>query len=157
MKKNRKGKIGFTCSSFDLCHAGHYLMLKECKEQCDYLIIGLQSDPTLDRPHKNKPVMSFEERKIIMEGIKYVDEVIPYDTEADLVELLKELAPDVRIIGMDWKGKKFTGHDLPIKVYYNSRNHSWSTTDLRDRIFRAEQQKRAKVKVTEKAQVKSKL
>src|SRR3989344_3054630 len=123
-------KKGFTAGPFDLCHAGHMLVFQECKKVCDYLIVGLQTDPSLDRPEKNKPVMSLEERKIILESIKYVDEVVVYETEQDLYNLLKEnkLGSDVRIVGSDWKGKEFTGHDLPIPVYFNSREHSFSTT-----------------------------
>jgi len=139
-------KRGFTCSAFDLCHAGHMLMLKEAKEHCDYLIVGLQDDPSdTDLAYrgkkKNKPIMSLDERRIILEGIRYIDEIIIYHSEEDLYNLLKKLKPDVRIIGADWKGKKFTGWDLPIKMYYNSRNHGYSTTELRQRIAKAEAEK----------------
>ena len=103
---------GFTCGAFDLLHAGHALMLKEAKEQCDYLIVGVQYDPSLDRPNKNRPVQSYEERVTMVKSIKYVDEVVLYETEEDLYSLLEKIMPDVRIIGSDWKGKKFTGHDL---------------------------------------------
>lgn len=131
---------GFTCGAFDLCHAGHVLMFKECKEYCDYLIVGLQTDPSLDRPDKNKPILSLEERRIMLEGIKYIDEVITYEREADLYNLLKEnkLAIDVRIVGADWKGKPFTGHDLPMKVVFNTRDHGYSTSDIRKRVCRVE-------------------
>lgn len=130
-------KIGFTCGAFDLCHAGHMLVFQECKKVCDYLIVGLQSDPSIDRPDKNKPVMSVEERKIILNGIKYIDEVVVYDTEKDLYKLLREneLGIDVRIIGADWKGKEFTGHDLPMQVYFNNRGHNFSTSELRRRVY----------------------
>lgn len=130
---------GFTCSAFDLLHAGHVLMLKECREQCDYLIVGLQNDPS-ETPaeyrgkKKNKPVETLEERKIRLEGCKYVDEIIVYKSEDDLYALLQKLNPDVRFLGPDWQGKKFTGYDLPIKVVFNSRNHSFSSTSLRERI-----------------------
>ena len=132
-------KVGMTASAFDLCHAGHILMLKESKEHCDYLIVALQDDPSLtDETYrgkkKNKPIMSLEERRIILEGIRYVDEIVVYNTEAELYELLKKIRPDIRIIGADWKGKKFTGWDLPIEIYYNSRDHEFSTTELRKRI-----------------------
>ena len=132
-------KVGMTASAFDLCHAGHILMLKESKEHCDYLIVALQDDPSLtDETYrgkkKNKPIMSLEERRIILEGIRYVDEIVVYNTEKELYELLKKIRPDIRIIGADWKGKKFTGWDLPIKIYYNSRDHEFSTTELRKRI-----------------------
>ncbi|MEN9881481.1 MAG: hypothetical protein RLZZ308_664 [Candidatus Parcubacteria bacterium] len=133
-------KIGFTCGAFDLCHAGHMLMFKECKEHCDYLIVGLHTDPTLDRPTKNKPVQTLEERRIQLESVKYVDKVITYDTEADLYALLQDNPHhiDVRIIGADWKGEPFTGHDLPIEVVFNSRNHNYSSSELRKRIKEAE-------------------
>ncbi len=140
-------KIGFTCGAFDLCHAGHMLVFKEAKDVADHLIVFLQDDPSVDDASyrgkkKNKPVMSLEERKIILEGIKYIDEVITYTNEADLYKKLKDLKAHVRIIGADWKGKKFTGHDLPFEVYYNSRGHNFSTTALRDRVYRAEHAKR---------------
>ena len=133
-------KKGFTCGTFDLCHAGHILVFKECKKVCDYLIVGLQSDPSIDRPEKNKPIMSVEERRIILEGIKYIDKVVVYKTEADLYSLLKEnkLGVDVRIIGADWKGKKYTGYDLPIEVYFNTRDHGFSTSSLRKRVCEQE-------------------
>ncbi|MDO8561302.1 MAG: adenylyltransferase/cytidyltransferase family protein [bacterium] len=132
-------KIGFTAGAFDLCHAGHMLMFKEAKERCDYLVVALQEDPSVTAADyrgkkKNKPVMSLAERRIILEGIRYVNEVVEYRTEEDLYELLKKIKPDIRIIGADWKGKKFTGYDLPIEVYYNSRDHGFSTTELRNRF-----------------------
>src|SRR3989344_7686777 len=137
-------KKGFTCGAFDLCHAGHILVFKECKQVCDYLIVGLQSDPSIDRPIKNKPVMSVEERKIILSAIKYVDEIVTYDTEAELYQLLKEnkLGIDVRIIGADWKGKPYTGYDLPIPMYFNTREHGFSTSKLRERVYEQEKAKR---------------
>lgn len=136
----KKIKKGFTAGAFDLCHAGHMLVFKECKKVCDYLIVGLQADPSVDRPEKNKPIMSVEERKIILDSIKYVDEVIVYETEADLYNLLKEnkLGIDVRILGADWKGKSFTGHALPIPIYFNNRGHNYSTSELRRRVYEQE-------------------
>jgi glycerol-3-phosphate cytidylyltransferase len=136
-------KKGFTCGAFDLCHAGHMLVFQECKKVCDYLIVGLQSDPSLDRPEKNKPVMSLEERKIILESVKYVDEVVVYETEQDLYNLLKEnsLGIDIRIIGADWKGKQYTGYDLPIPVHFNTRDHGFSTSELRRRVYEQEKAK----------------
>jgi len=128
-------KIGFTCGAFDLLHAGHILMLKEARTMCDYLVVGVQTDPSVDRPSKNKPIQNFDERIMQVQAIKYVDEVMVYDTEKRLVELLKDLKPNIRIVGADWKGKKFTGHDLPIEVYFNSRDHDWSTSDLRMRVY----------------------
>lgn len=129
-------KKGFTCGTFDLCHAGHILMFKECKTFCDHLIVGLQTDPSLDRPEKNKPVQSLEERRIQLEGIKYIDEIVIYNTEKELYDILKEnkLGIQVRILGEDWKGKPFTGYDLPLETVFNSRTHSYSTTNLRERI-----------------------
>jgi glycerol-3-phosphate cytidylyltransferase len=127
-------KIGFTASCFDLFHAGHLLMLKEAKEQCDYLIVGLQTDPTIDRPTKNKPVQSILERFIQLEGCKYVDQILPYSTEDDLINLLTSYPIDVRIIGEEYRDKQFTGHNLPIEVYFNRRQHNFSTTDLRQRV-----------------------
>ncbi|OGG58344.1 hypothetical protein A2853_00290 [Candidatus Kaiserbacteria bacterium RIFCSPHIGHO2_01_FULL_55_17] len=137
-------KVGVTVGAFDLCHAGHILMFKEAKEVCDYLIVGLHSDPTIDRSQKNKPIMSLEERRIILEAIKYIDEIFEYDTEAQLYDILKknEHGFDVRIIGADWKGKPYTGHDLPLKIYFNTRNHNFSTTELRRRIYEAEKAQR---------------
>lgn len=134
-------KKGFTCGAFDLLHAGHILMLQEAKSVCDYLIVGLQTDPSLDRESKNSPVQSLEERRIQIEAVKYVDEVIIYETEKDLLALLKRLEPDIRIIGADHKGKPFTGHELDIELFFNSRNHSWSSSDLRRRIAEHETRK----------------
>lgn len=137
-------KTGFTCGSFDLLHAGHAMMLEEAKLYCDYLIVAIQSDPSLDRESKNKPVQSYEERITMLKAIRYVDEVTYYDTEHDLYELLKRIKPDVRIIGVDWKGKEYTGHDLPIEVVFNSRNHGYSSSDLRRRVYEAELKKQNK-------------
>ncbi len=146
MKKGKR--VGVTASAFDLCHAGHVLMLKEAKRVCDYLIVLLHEDPSVAPASyrgkkKNKPIMSLEERTIVLNGIKYVDEIIPYKTEADLYRLLVRLKPDVRIIGADWKGKEYTGKDLPIKMYFNSRNHGYSSSELRERIYKMEKRKRA--------------
>ena len=127
-------KIGFTCSCFDLLHAGHILMLKDSKDQCDYLIVGLQTDPTIDRPEKNKPIQSFEERKIQLEAVKYVDEIFIYETEEDLYKKLLEISPDVRILGSDYIDKPFTGDDLDIPIYFHERKHNYSSTNLRGSI-----------------------
>jgi glycerol-3-phosphate cytidylyltransferase len=135
--------VGFTCGSFDLLHAGHALMLEEAKSHCDRLVVGLQSDPTLDRPEKNRPILSIDERLIMLKSVKWVDEIRMYESESDLISLLKSLKPDVRIVGSDWKGKLFTGYDLPIRVVFNTRDHSYSTSSLRDRVLNAELQKRA--------------
>ena len=127
-------RVGFTCSCFDLFHAGHILMLKEAKQQCDYLIVGLQTDPTIDRPHKNKPIQSVFERFVQLDACKYVDEIVVYATEKDLLDVLLSYPIDVRIIGDEYQNKDYTGKDLPIEVYYNARKHSFSTTELRGRI-----------------------
>ena len=127
-------KIGFTCSCFDLLHAGHLIMLKDAKAQCDYLIVGLQTDPSI-REGKSKPIQSVEERYIQLDAIRYVDKVIQYDTEDDLVELLKTIEPDIRFVGMDWKDNpNLTGGDLPIEIRYNSRDHGYSSTELKNRV-----------------------
>jgi glycerol-3-phosphate cytidylyltransferase len=132
------GKIGFTCSTFDLLHAGHVTMLEEAKRHCDFLIVGLQNDPTLDRPEKNSPVQSIVERQIQLSAIKYVDEVVIYNTEQDLVDLLLTLPIDVRVLGVEYKNKDFTGKDIAkqrgSKIVYNGRDHSFSSTSLRKRV-----------------------
>ena len=133
--KNKNKKIGFTCSCFDLLHAGHILMLKDAKKQCDYLIVGLQTDPSIDRPKKkNKPIQSLEERRIQLEAIKYTDEIIIYNTELDLYKLLKKIKPNIRILGSDYIDKKFTGDNLDIEIYYHKREHDFSSTNLRKKI-----------------------
>ena len=139
MKNNKI--VGITFGSFDLCHYGHILMFKECKEHCDYLIVGVQSDPSLDRSEKNKPIQSHEERAGIVESLRYVDEIRLYDRESDVVDLLKEIKPDVRILGVDHEGTEFTGHDLPIKCVFNSRDHGFSTSELRKRVYLAEKER----------------
>jgi len=130
-------RVGFTCSSFDLLHAGHVLMLKEAKDQCDYLIAGLQTDPTFDRPTKNVPIQSVTERHIQLSAVKYVDEIVVYATEDDLLQILKAYNIDVRIIGEEYKDKSFTGNDLPMEIHFNKRTHKFSSTELRNRIVSA--------------------
>jgi len=136
------GKIGFTCSTFDLLHAGHVTMLEEAKRHCDFLIVGLQNDPTLDRAEKNKPVQSIVERQIQLAAVKYVDEIIIYNTEQDLIDLLLTLPIDVRVLGEEYKNKDFTGKDIAkqrgSKIVYNGRDHSFSSTSLRKRVASAE-------------------
>ena len=127
-------KIGFTCGAFDLLHAGHVVMLQEAKNNCDFLIVGLQTDPTLDRSDKNKPVQSIYERYIQLNGIEAVDEVIPYDREASLMDILTTKPIDIRFIGEEYKDKQFTGQHLDIEIYYTSRSHTFSSTDLRKRV-----------------------
>ena len=133
--------IGFTASSFDLFHSGHVAMLKEARANCDFMIVGLQTDPTIDRPEKNQPIQSVFERYVQLEGCKYIDEIIPYATEQDLVEILLTYNINVRFIGEEYKTKDFTGKqicvDKGIKIHYNSRQHSFSTSGLRKRISEA--------------------
>lgn len=137
------GKIGFTCSTFDLLHAGHITMLEEAKHKCDYLIVALQNDPTIDRPDsKNPPVQSIVERQIQLSAVKYVDEIIVYNTEKDLEDLLLTLPIDVRILGDEYKEKEFTGKKIcnsrGIRLYFNKRDHSFSSTSLRKRVADAQ-------------------
>jgi glycerol-3-phosphate cytidylyltransferase len=132
----------------DLLHAGHILMLQECHTQCDHLIVGLHTDPSVDRPHKNKPIQSFEERYTQLAACRHVDEIVTYDTEADLEALIERLRPDVRFLGADWQGKDFTGRALcdrlGIQVCFNSRDHSYSSSNLRERVYWAEALRRGK-------------
>ena len=129
---------GFTCSTFDLFHAGHIMMLREAKEHCDYLIVGLQTDPTLDRPQKNKPVQTVFERFIQLNACVYVDEVVVYATEKELRDILLSYPIDVRILGKEYEGKEFTGNDIEMDFHFNERRHSFSTTELRQRVVDAE-------------------
>ena len=140
-------RIGFTCSCFDLFHAGHVMMLKEAKTQCDFLIVGMQTDPTIDRPEKNKPVQSVFERYTQLEACKYVDQIIPYATEKELMDILTSYPIDVRIIGEEYRDKQFTGYQLPMSVYFNSRQHSFSTTELRQRVLSIHREKEKSVLV----------
>jgi len=129
-------KIGFTASTFDLLHAGHIAMLKEAKENCDYLIVGLLTDPTHDRVEKNKPIQSVFERHMQLTACKYVDEIIPFDDERDLVDLLLTIMPDIRFCGEEYQGTMHTGSDIDgIEIYYNKRRHSFSSSQLRDRVI----------------------
>jgi glycerol-3-phosphate cytidylyltransferase len=141
-------KIGFTCGTMDLFHAGHVTMLKEARKQCDYLIVGIQFDPSIDRPEKNKPVQSIVERQIQVQSCKYVDEIIVYNSEADLEDLLRTLPINVRILGSEYEHKEFTGRGicekLGIQLYYNKREHSFSSSDLRSRVYNSEYAKRNK-------------
>jgi glycerol-3-phosphate cytidylyltransferase len=131
-------KTGFTCSTFDLFHAGHIIMLKEAKERCDYLIVGLQTDPTIDRPEKNKPVQSVFERFIQLNACVYVDEVVVYATEKELRDILLSFPIDIRILGEEYQDKSFTGDNINMEFYFNARKHSFSTTELRQRVVDAE-------------------
>jgi glycerol-3-phosphate cytidylyltransferase len=131
-------RVGIVASCFDLFHAGHILMLMEAKENCDRLVVALQSDPSVDRPEKNKPVQALSERYIQLEACKYVDQIVPYDTEADLYNLLAGFDWDVRFLGADYFNRAdFTGSDLDIPIHYCSRKHNYSSSGLRDRIVKA--------------------
>jgi glycerol-3-phosphate cytidylyltransferase len=148
MPDDMTGKpVGFTCSTFDLLHAGHILMLAECKQVCDYLIVGVQSDPTIDRSGtKNKPVQSIVERYVQLSAVKFVDQIIIYNTEKDLEDLLMFLPISVRIIGEEYKDKEFTGkkicEDRGIKIWFNSRTHRFSSSELRQRTYQSELEKK---------------
>ena len=131
-------KVGFTCSTFDLLHAGHIQMLREAKEQCDYLLVGLQMDPSVDRTEKNAPVQNIVERYTQLKAVKYVDEIIPYGTEQDLKDILTMYNIHVRVLGVEYKDKDFTGKEICLQrgvdFYFNKRDHRFSTSDLRKRV-----------------------
>ncbi len=135
-------KIGITFSAFDLLHAGHIKMLEEAKRQCDYLICGLQTDPTIDRPDKNRPVQSVVERYIQLKGCRFVDEIIPYATEQDLEDVLRSFKIDVRILGDEYRDKNFTGRsyceEKGIELYFNTRDHRFSSSGLRKEVAEKE-------------------
>jgi glycerol-3-phosphate cytidylyltransferase len=130
--------VGITFSAFDLCHSGHIQMLREAKSQCDYLICGLQVDPNMERPDKNKPIQTLIERYTQLKAVKYVDEIIPYITEQDICDILEMYPINIRIIGEEYRDKEFTGKNicekLGISVYFNRRNHRFSSRELRNRI-----------------------
>ena len=127
--------VGITAGAFDLFHAGHVLMLKDASNQCDHLIVALQTDPSIDRKEKNKPVQSMYERFVQVDACKYVDEIIPYETEDDLYALIMNNNIDLRIIGNEYRNEDFTAREIGLEIYYNARNHQWSTTELRERIL----------------------
>jgi len=130
----KEGKrIGFTCSTFDLLHAGHISMLAESKSKCDYLIVGLLCDPTHDRKTKQLPIQSMFERWVQLSGISYVDMIIPFSSEQDIVDMILLIKPDIRIVGEEYKDKEHTGKGL-CPIFYNSRKHSFSSTELRERV-----------------------
>jgi glycerol-3-phosphate cytidylyltransferase len=144
--KSQGKKIGITFSTFDMLHAGHIAMLSEAKNHCDYLIAGLQTDPTIDRPDtKNRPVQSIVERQIQLAACRYVDEVVVYQTEQDLVDLLLILPLDVRVLGVEYEGKHFSGRyeceRREIECIFNARDHSFSSSSLRKRVVQAEIEK----------------
>lgn len=137
---------GITFSAFDLLHAGHIRMLEEARQYCDYLIVGLQTDPTIDRPEKNKPSQTVVERYIQLKGCKFVDEIVPYTTEQDLEDILQAFSIDVRILGEEYSAKDFSGRDycekMGIRLIYNKRNHRFSSSSLRQDIYKSESQKK---------------
>lgn len=139
-------KIGFTCSAWDLLHAGHIAMLREAKEQCDYLICGLHFDPSIDRTSKNSPIQTVVERYAQLNAVKYVDEIIPYSTEKDLEDILEMYHIDIRILGEEYKDKDFTGKDIcrkrGIQLYFNKRDHRFSSSDLRKRVAQTESKRK---------------
>lgn len=134
--------VGFTCSAFDLLHAGHVSMLREAKTHCDYLICGLQVDPSIDRNAKNKPIQTIVERYTQLKAIGYVDEIIPYVTEEDLEDIISMYHIDVRILGVEYRDKDFTGKDIcrkrDIQIIFNERDHRFSSTELRNRVIKYE-------------------
>ena len=128
-------RIGFTCSTFDLLHAGHIVMLQEAKEHCDYLICGLLTDPTVDRPEtKNKPIQTPFERYVQLAGCRFVDEIIPFSTEQEIVDMILTIQPHIRFVGEEYKGTDHKGVGL-CHIHYNKRKHSFSSTDLRKRVI----------------------
>ena len=132
--RNKLGRVGFTCSTFDLLHAGHVAMLADSKSQCDYLVVGLLSDPTIDRPDtKNKPIQTMFERFLQLQAISYVDMVIPFQTEQEICDIILTLRPDIRILGEEYRDVDFTGKGL-CEVHFNERKHSFSSTELRERV-----------------------
>jgi len=150
IKYNAKGKIGITASTFDLLHAGHIMMLSECKKHCDYLICALQNDPSVDRAQKNSPVQSIVERQIQLAACTFVDDIVVYNTEKDLEDILLALPVDVRILGVEYADKDFTGkrecQKKGIEIVHNSRDHSFSSTQLRTRVLERERERIKNIK-----------
>ncbi|NQD69277.1 adenylyltransferase/cytidyltransferase family protein [Sphingobacterium shayense] len=144
-------KIGITFSAFDLLHAGHIKMLEDAKKKCDYLICGLQTDPTLDRPEKNKPTQTVVERYIQLKGCSHVDKIVPYATEQDLEDILRSFKIDVRIIGNEYADKDFTGRkyceEKGVELYFNSRDHRFSSSGLRRTVAEKEAEREKLIKV----------
>jgi len=143
--ENSKRVVGFTASTFDLLHAGHIAMLREAKSMCDYLICGLQVDPSMDRPEKNAPVQTLVERWTQLQAVKYVDEIIPYQTEKDLEDILELFHMDYKIMGQEYKDKDFTGKEIcrrrGIQLYFNKRDHRFSSSGLRERVHNIQMMK----------------
>jgi glycerol-3-phosphate cytidylyltransferase len=126
--------VGFTAGAWDLLHAGHMLLFREAKDNCHHLIVALHRDPSIERPQKNKPVLSVDERRILLQGCRYVDQIVEYDTEDELIQLLMTLKPQVRFLGDDYVDKHFTGKHLDIPVHYVDRSHGYSSTTVRKRV-----------------------
>jgi|TARA_B110000914_G_scaffold127467_1_gene111209 glycerol-3-phosphate cytidylyltransferase len=145
---NNKQVVGFTCSTFDLLHSGHIQMLRDAKEHCDYLICGLQIDPTIDRSEKNAPIQTVVERYTQLQAVKYVDEIIPYATESDLKDILEMYYINVRVLGEEYRNKEFTGKDIcsrrGIQLFFNNRDHRFSSSGLRQRVSDRQQSKKEK-------------
>ena len=143
--KNKGLKIGIVFSQFDILHAGHVAMLSEAKNHCDYLIAGLQNNAQWDRPEKNEPIQSIVERQISLSAVRFVDEIVVYNTEKDLEDILLTLPVDVRILGVEYKDKEFTGKDIcaqrNIELVFNGRDHSFSSSSLRKRVVEAQKGK----------------
>jgi len=145
---NNKQVVGFTASTFDLLHSGHIQMLRDAKEHCDYLICGLQIDPTIDRAEKNAPIQTVVERYTQLQAVKYVDEIIPYATEEDLKDILEMYHINIRILGEEYRNKEFTGKDIcsrrGIQLFFNNRDHRFSSSGLRQRVSDRQQSKKKK-------------
>lgn len=140
--ESSKTIVGLTCSTFDLLHSGHVMMLREAKSHCDYLIVGLQTDPSIDRPEKNKPVQTIVERYVQLAAVKYVDEIVVYQTEQDLQDILEMFPIDIRILGEEYRDKDFTGREIckkrGIQLHFNKRDHRFSSSGLRKRVNEVE-------------------
>lgn len=142
VETTKRPRIGFVAGTFDLLHPGYIVMLQDAAGQCDRLVVGLHIDPNIERSEKNKPVLEWSDRKMILEALECVYLVRLYKTEADLVALMKWVKPDVRILGSDWRGKPYTGEYLGISIHWHERNHNWSSSELRRRVYDAELAKR---------------
>lgn len=142
-KLKKEGKrIGFTASTFDLLHAGHVAMLAEAKSNCDFLIVGLLTDPTISRPFKNKPIQSVFERFLQAQAISYIDVLVPFESEKDLEDMLLTIMPDIRFVGEEYKDKEHTGKNIEgVEIHYNNRRHSFSSSELRDRVINQKNKK----------------
>lgn len=127
-------KVGFTASAFDLLHAGHIAMLKEAKLYCDYLICGLHVDPSIDRVNKNSPAQTLVERYVQLDAVSFVDEVVPYESEQDIIDIMLLRCVDVRVIGEEYKNTQYTGCDLSVQTVFNKRLHRFSSSELRTRL-----------------------